>query len=630
MVRQITRADIHKMPDIIQLLPDSVANQIAAGEVVQRPASAVKELVENAIDAGADKIQLILKEAGKALIQVIDNGCGMSLTDARMSFERHATSKIRKADDLFAIRTMGFRGEALASIAAIAQVELKTRRHEDELATCIFIEGSEVISQQACSANTGTSICVKNLFYNTPARRNFLKSNPVEMRHIIDEFQRVALAAPQVFFTLHHDGQEVYHLPATVLKQRIIHLFGNNYNQRLVPVEEDTTIIKLHGFVGKPEFARKTRGEQFFFVNNRFVRDAYLNHAVLTAFEELLPDESFPLYVLFIDIDPSKIDINVHPTKTEIKYQDEKAIYAIIRSAVKRSLGKYNITPSLDFDQENSIEHLVTLKPLEEIVAPTISFNPDFNPFDSDLKVERDTRITRGGGHYRSSPIPANWNTLYEISRKDGPVQHTVHEEKSIPVNEQEVSRAGERQLFQLHNRFILSPIKSGFMLINQQAAHERILYERFLQQLQNQSGFSQQSLFPQSVTLNSSDFELLKELLPDIRALGFDIREFGRNTVVVEGIPADLSNTDEHKLLEQLLEGYKNNQSVLKLDKRDSLARSLARNAATKAGTKMSLEEMNILIDQLFACQMPNLALNGKLVIITFTLNELLERFEK
>jgi len=617
------------MPDIIQLLPDSVANQIAAGEVVQRPASAVKELVENAIDAGADKIQLILRDAGKSLIQVIDNGCGMSLTDARMAFERHATSKIKKAEDLFAIRTMGFRGEAMASIAAIAQVELKTRRHEDELGTCIFIEGSEVLKQEACSTNAGTSISVKNLFYNTPARRNFLKSNPVEMRHIIDEFQRVALANPQVFFTLHHDGQEVYHLPATLLKQRIIHLLGNNYNQRLVPVEEDTTIIKLHGFVGKPEFARKTRGEQFFFVNNRFIRDAYLNHAVLTAFEELLPDESYPLYVLFIDIDPSKIDINVHPTKTEIKYQDEKAIYAIIRSAVKRSLGRYNITPTLDFDQENSIGHLITPKPYEEIVAPTIAFNPDFNPFAAERKVEREIpflRDTRPG----KDPIPSNWDTLYEISKREPVLQHRMHEEKNIEVDEQEISKPSERQLFQVHNRFILSQIKSGFMLINQQAAHERVLYERFLQQLENHSGVSQQSLFPQSVTLNSSDFELLRELLPDVRALGFDIREFGKNTVVVDGIPADLNNIGEHQLLEQLLEGFKNNLAILKLDRRDNLARSLARNAAIKTGTNMSLEEMNLLIDQLFACQMPNLALNGKPVISTFTLNELLDRFEK
>jgi DNA mismatch repair protein MutL len=618
------------MPDIIQLLPDAVANQIAAGEVVQRPASAVKELIENAIDAGADKIQLILKDAGKSLIQVIDNGCGMSLTDARMSFERHATSKIKKAEDLFAIRTMGFRGEAMASIAAIAHVELKTRRHEDELGTCIIIEGSEVLSQEACSANTGTSISVKNLFYNTPARRNFLKSNPVEMRHIIDEFQRVALANPQLFFTMHHDGQEVYHLPGATLKQRIIHLFGNNYNERLVPVEEDTMVIKLRGFVGKPEYARKTRGEQFFFVNNRYIRDAYLNHAVSMAFKELLPEDTFPLYVLFIEIDPAKIDINVHPTKTEIKYQDEQTIYAIIRSAVKRSLGRYNITPSLDFDQENSIGHLVTLKPLEEIVAPTITFNPDFNPFNTDKKIEREIPFLRNSGEYRSSPIPQNWDTLYEISKKEVIIQRQMHEEKSIEVDDQEINKPSERQLFQIQNRFILSQIKSGFMLINQQAAHERILYERFLQQLQNHSGVSQQSLFPQSVTLNSGDFELLKELLPDIRALGFDIREFGKNTVVVEGIPADLNNTSENEILEQLLEGFKNNQAILKLDKRDSLARSLARNAATKAGVKMSLEEMNLLIDQLFACQMPNLALNGKLVITTFTLNELLERFEK
>jgi DNA mismatch repair protein MutL len=618
------------MPDIIQLLPDSVANQIAAGEVVQRPASAVKELIENSIDAGADKIQLILKDAGKSLIQVIDNGCGMSLTDARMSFERHATSKIRKADDLFAIRTMGFRGEAMASIAAIAHVELRTRRHEDELGTCILVEGSEVISQQPCSAPTGTSISIRNLFYNIPARRNFLKSNPVETRHIVDEFQRLALANPGVFFTMHHDGQEVYHLPATALKQRIVHLFGNNYNQRLVPVEEDTSIIKLRGYVGKPEFARKTRGEQFFFVNNRYIRDAYLNHAVLTAFEELLPDESFPLYVLFIEIDPAKIDINVHPTKTEIKYQDEKSIYAIIRSAVKRSLGKYNITPTLDFDQENSIGHLITHKPTEQIIQPSISFNPNFNPFAPEKKADRELPFLRDTGDHRKTAIPQNWDTLYEISRRETTHQHEMHADKTVSVEEQEVSKPSERQLFQVHGRYILSQIKSGFMLISQQAAHERILYERFLQQLETHSGTSQQSLFPQSVTLNGGDFELLKELLPDIRALGFDIREFGRNTVVVEGIPADLGNVAEHTLLEQLLEGFKNNLSILKLDKRDNLARALARNAATKFGVRLSAEEMNLLIDQLFACQMPNIALNGKPIISTFTLAELAERFEK
>jgi len=621
---------IFLMSDIIQLLPDAVANQIAAGEVVQRPASAVKELVENAIDSGADKIQLLLKEAGKALIQVIDNGCGMSLTDARMCFERHATSKIRKAEDLFAIRTMGFRGEAMASIAAIAQVEMKTRRHEDELGTCIVIEGSEVISQEATGTSAGTSIAVKNLFYNTPARRNFLKSNPVELRHIIDEFQRVALAHPEIFFTMHHDGQEVYHLPASQLKQRIVHLFGNNYNQRLVPVEEDTTIINLRGFVGKPEFARRTRGEQFFFVNNRFIRDNYLNHAVMTAFEELLPEDTYPFYVLFIDIDPSKIDINVHPTKTEIKYQDERAIYAIIRSAVKRSLGRYNITPSLDFDQENSIEHLITAKPLEEITPPGITFNPNFNPFDTVAKpAPRESSYQNSNNPYKGG-MTQNWETLYEISKQVPQQQQEMLPDDSFEVNNQAVTKPSERQLFQIHNRYILSQIKSGFMLISQQAAHERILYERFLQQLQNHSGVSQQSLFPQTLTLNGSDFTLLKELLPDIKALGFDIREFGKNTVVVDGIPADLNASSEHQLLEHLLEGFKNNMAILKLDKRDTLARTLARNAATKAGTKLTLEEMNLLIDQLFACQMPNIALNGKPVISTFTLNELMERFEK
>ena len=335
------------MSDIIQLLPDSVANQIAAGEVVQRPASAVKELLENAIDAGANKIQLIVKDAGKALIQLIDNGCGMSVTDARMCFERHATSKVRKAEDLFAIRTMGFRGEAMASIAAIAQVEMKTRRHDEELGTLVEIEGSVFIKQEPVATPQGTSICIKNLFYNTPARRNFLKSNPAEMRHIIDEFQRVSMAHPGVAFSLHHDGIEIYRLPASALKQRIIHLFGNNYNERLIPVEEETSIINLKGFIGKPEFAKRTRGEQFFFVNNRFIKDAYLNHAVNRAYEELLPDDNFPLYVLFIDIDPSKIDVNVHPTKTEIKYLEEKSIYAILHSAVKRSLGRFNISPTI-------------------------------------------------------------------------------------------------------------------------------------------------------------------------------------------------------------------------------------------------------------------------------------------
>jgi DNA mismatch repair protein MutL len=617
------------LTDIIKLLPDSVANQIAAGEVVQRPASALKELIENAIDSGADKIQILIKDAGKSLIQVIDNGCGMSPTDARMCFERHATSKIRKAEDLFAIRTMGFRGEAMASIAAIAQVELKTQRLEDELGTYVRIEGSEIISQEPVSTMPGTSISVKNLFYNTPARRNFLKGNPVEIRHLNDEFQRVALANPDIFFTLHQDAIEVFHLPKGSLRQRITQLFGNAYNQKLVPVEETTSIIELKGYIGKPEFAKKTRGEQFFFVNNRFIKDPYLNHAVMNAFEEVLSADSYPLYVLFIEIDPSKIDINVHPTKTEIKYQDEKSIYAIIRSAVKRSLGRYNISPTLDFNQETGFSQMISPKAFEDIVPPAIAFNPDFNPFSSEKK-EREIPFLRNSLQERKT-LTKNWGSLYEIVQPDAQQSGLeLDGNQQVEIGKQVFKSIG-KQLFQLHNRFIISQIKSGFMLIDQQAAHERILFERFLEHLESRQGASQQSLFPQTVTLNTVDFELVKELLTDIQSLGFQIREFGKNTMIIEGVPADIGkNISELEILEHLLEGFKNNQSALKLNKRDSLARALARNTSIKSGQILSSEEMNLLIDELFACEMPNTSLSGKPVISTFTLEELLQRFEK
>lgn len=619
------------LPDIIQLLPDSVANQIAAGEVVQRPASAVKELVENAIDAGADKIQLIVKDAGKSLIQVIDNGTGMSPTDARMSLERHATSKIKKAEDLFAIRTMGFRGEAMASIAAISQMELKTRRHEDELGTCINVEGSLVTQQEPCACPVGTSICIKNLFYNIPARRNFLKSNPVEMRHIIDEFQRVALANPNIHFTLHHDGEEVFHLPSVQLKQRLLHVLGNNYNEKLVPIDEETTIINVKGFVGKPNFAKRTRGDQFFFVNNRFVKDGYLNHAVLMAFDNLLPPDTFPLYVLFIEIDPAKIDINVHPTKTEIKYQEEKAIYAIIRSAVKRSLGFYNITPSLDFEQETGFDRMITRQALSDIKQPAINFNADFNPF-TERKTEREIPFLKNMDTKKG--IPQNWETLYQITQEKNYAQPDLDLDKPLVNNFGDPALADEknnRQVFQLHNRYMVSQIKSGLMLIDQQAAHERILYERFSAQLENHQGLSQQTLFPQTVTLNAADFALVNDLLPDFLALGFQIRNFGKNTLIVEGVPADIAeNNNLETILEQLIEDYKNNVDTLKLGKRDNLARTLAKNAAIKAGSKLSCDEMNNMIDQLFACNMPNASIGGKQIVITFTLTELAEKFGK
>jgi DNA mismatch repair protein MutL len=615
------------MSDIIQLLPDSVANQIAAGEVVQRPASAVKELMENALDAGSNVIKLIVKDAGKTLIQVIDNGCGMSETDARLSFERHATSKIRKAEDLFSIRTMGFRGEALASIAAIAQVELKTRKADKELGVCIDIEGSEVKNQEACNTPTGTSVCVKNLFFNVPARRNFLKTDSVELRHIIDEFQRVAIPNPQVAFTLHSNTTEVFHLETGTLKQRLVSIFGASYNNRLVPVEEDTGVVKIKGFVTKPEFAKKTRGEQFFFLNKRFIKNPYLHHAVQSAFEQLLPADSFASYFLLLEVDPKTIDINIHPTKTEVKFEDEKLIYAFLRSAVKKSLGQFNIAPSLDFDQEAHLYNM-PLKPADGIYRqPTITVDPNFNPFKSDKSAAS------------SGPAPSerersnrkNWERMVEhlphieVKQKMPEVQQTIH-----PNWDAELQESSPKSVYQLHNKYILSHIKTGFIIIDQQGAHERILYEKIFESFEKNRSASQQELFPRTVEFSLPDFELIKELYSEIQQMGFDIREFGKNTFVIHGTPADMAEHDTGALLEGLLENYKQNLQELKSNKRENLARSMARNLSIKAGKALSQEEMNNLIDELFACKMPYSTPSGKPTISTFSLEDLDKRFKK
>ena len=611
------------MPDIIHLLPDSVANQIAAGEVIQRPASAVKEMMENALDAGASSVRLIVKDAGKALIQVSDDGRGMSANDARICFERHATSKISKADDLFSIRTMGFRGEALASMAAIARIELKTRRAEDETGTLVQAEGSRITKEEPCQCPQGTAISIKNLFFNIPARRNFLKSNAVEMRHIIDEFIRIALSHPDIFFSLHHDGQEVYHLPKSALKQRIIHIFGKQYGERLVPVEEDTNIIDLRGFAGKPDYARKTRGEQFFFVNGRYIRDGYLHHAVMNAYEELLVPGSFPFYALFISIDPAGIDVNVHPAKTEIKFEDEKPIYAIIRSAMKRALGRYNIAPSLDFEaNQNLVEFNQNPK---EIIPPVVRVNPDFNPFGTPQSTPKGASHSQR--NYQSPRLnPGNWEQLYSISK----TEVTPGATPLIAAEEGSDHPLQELQTYQLHQKYILSHIKSGCLVIDQQAAHERILYERYLQQLEDKKGASQQNLFPRTVELNPGDFALVMELREDIKALGFDFREFGKTTLIIDGSPADLAEGNEDKAFERLIEDYKQNLTLLKLDKRNNLARSLAKNSAVKAGTRLNREEMNRLIDELFACKVPKMGISGKPTFITIGLDELAKRFEK
>ncbi len=616
------------MPDIIHLLPDSVANQIAAGEVVQRPASAVKELMENSLDAGSTNIKLHVKDAGKTLIQVIDNGCGMSETDARMSFERHATSKISKADDLFAIRTMGFRGEAMASIAAIAQLEMKTKRIGDEIGVKIEIEGSELKIQEACACPEGTSISVKNLFFNVPARRNFLKNDSVELRHIIDEFQRVSIPNPQVAFSLHHNSTEVFHLEKGTLKQRIMGLFGNSYNNRLVPVEENTSIVNIKGFVIKPEFAKKTRGEQFFFLNKRFIKNTYLHHAVQSAFEELLPRDSFASYFLMLEVDPKTIDINIHPTKTEVKFEDEKAVYAFLRSAIKKSLGQFNITPSIDFNQESHLYNM-PLKPADGIIRqPTIKVNPDYNPFKNDTPKDYTKASSRELSNH------ANWEKLYTKHTEEKPLFEIKQEEETQQIIntdwDNELHESNKKLTYQLHNKYILSHIKTGFMVIDQQGAHERILYERTLDTFEKHQSATQQELFPKTLELNSADFALVKELQEEIKGLGFDIREFGKNTFVIHGVPAATVNYESSALLEGLIENYKQNQQELKLNKRENIARSMARNMSVKAGKALTQEEMNSLIDELFACKMPYSTPSGKPTITTISMEELDKRFKK
>ncbi len=644
------------MADIIQLLPDSIANQIAAGEVVQRPASAVKELMENSIDAGATKVQLILKEAGKVLLQVIDNGSGMSETDARMCFERHATSKIRRAEDLFSIRTMGFRGEAMASIAAVAQVELRTRREADEVGIKVVIEGSELKSHEPEQCPLGTNILIKNLFYNIPARRNFLKSNPVEMKHIMEDFQRIALAHPEVHFTMHHNNTEIFHLPGGNLRQRIIGIFGASHNKNLVPVQEDTESLMVTGFVGKPEFAKKTRGEQLFFVNKRFIKSSYLQHAVMTAYEDLLPRDAFPLFVIFLDIDPARIDVNVHPTKTEIKFEDEKLIYNYLKVAVRHALGQYSVTPTLDFDQEIGLRMSDMPSSPQATYLETIRSNFSFQ---EDKKQESNGagRSSGNNGLTFSNPNTLqsnnlrNWEKLYEgldkdFSEEKAPLREVYSDEEEVEVFENQSITIGssfntgmlddashsfsreQKEPYQLHNRYIVSQIKSGYMLIDQQAAHERILYEKYLQLFDENNVSTQSELFPKTITLSIVDAEMLKEILPDINRLGFDVQEFGQTTFVIHGVPAELKQgANEQQLIERLLEQYKQNVN-LSLDLKENLARSMARSASTKRGKTLNPKEMRALIDELFACAMPFHSPTGVKCFVTYELDEIEKLF--
>jgi DNA mismatch repair protein MutL len=617
--------------DIINLLPENIANQIAAGEVIQRPASAVKELLENAVDAGATEIKLYVNDAGKALVQVIDNGKGMSETDARMSFERHATSKIKNIDDLFHIKTMGFRGEALASIAGVAQVELKTKKAGESVGTYIEIENSVVKSQQPVATNEGTNISMKNLFFNVPARRNFLKSNASELRQIVDEFIRVAMAFPSLFFSLTSNGQEVFHLEKGSLKQRVIQILGNNYSAKIVSVKEETDYMNIYGFVGKPETAKKTRGDQYFFVNNRFIKSAYLNHAVMNAFSEMISKDSFPMYTLFIDIDPSRLDINVHPTKQEIKFEDEKIIYAFVQSAVKHALAQYSVTPTLDFELDSAIQQ-------SDAVSKPFTSEKEFSATGTSLF---NTFTKKNQAHFIDSKSDlGTWNdNLLKQNNLENFSKNNL--EKTVPDTENYYSspfknaaqpKADKKptsdDFIQIHKSFIIAQNENGFIIIHQQNAHERVLYERFTEAMKGKPIAIQRSLFPTAIELAAPDAVLLNELLPDLNILGYQVEPFGKNSFVIQGSPADVPDGNEKDSLEKILEQYKHFNMDMTFSKREKLLRSMAWQQSIKAGTYLSEKEMKSLLEDLFSCTINNTTPTGKPVFLEFKKDELGKMF--
>jgi DNA mismatch repair protein MutL len=669
------------MPDIIQLLPEYLANQIAAGEVVQRPASVVKELLENAVDAGATSVQLIVKEAGKQLVQIVDNGSGMSATDARMSLERHATSKIRSTEDLFRIRTLGFRGEALASIAAVAQVEIRTKQRGQDTGTLLLVEGSAVNSQTPTACPDGTSIAVKNLFFNVPARRNFLKSNAVEMRHILDEFQHVALANPQIAFSLYQNDLEVFSLPAGKLSQRIVALLGNNYKEQLAGCEEVTPFITVKGYIGKPESAKKSRGDQFFFVNNRFIRSAYLNHAVLAAYEGLLPKDTHPFYVLFLELDPKTIDINVHPTKTEIKFEDEKTVYAVVRAAVRQALGIHSLAPSLDFEGD---VNFAPIRPLRtsggganggstggDFALPTPTRHVEFNPDALSASVSAAARQGKSRPDAAERQVPprpteqakrdleAFYRELGQTVRPDEPAApvaaptvppaptlpelpfvHAGSPEPSLNPATAAATAGGNSpthsfthspRATQVLTRYVLLPVKSGLMLIDQEAARERILYEQYASGQERGAVHSQALLFPRPLTFSPADYSVLQELTQPLHLLGFRFAEFGPLTIAIEAVPADLPAQGEKELLESLIEQFRSGAAPPKLDRREALARALARRVAQATSQARLPEiELSALVDKLFACQVPNYTPDGRPTVVLLDGQQLADFFRK
>lgn len=610
---------------IIQLLPDHVANQIAAGEVVQRPASVVKELLENAVDAKASDIKLIVKEAGKTLVQVIDNGLGMNTTDARLCFERHATSKIRQAEDLFDLHTKGFRGEALASIAAIAHVEMKTKQDQEELGNHIVVEGSKLITQEVAVLPKGTSFAVKNLFFNIPARRNFLKSETVEFRHVMDEFQRVAMAHPSISFTLIHNGSELYNLPSSNFRQRIVAIFGGKTNEKLVPVAEDTELVKISGFVGKPEFAKKSRGEQFFFVNDRYIKSPYLHHAIMSAYEGLLKEGNQPSYFLYLQVPPHTIDINIHPTKTEIKFDDEHSLYAILRSAVKHSLGQFNVAPILDFERDSNLDTPYQYKD-KEVDFPTIQVNSGFNPF----ATEKPSKSLSSFGSYKKETSQSNWESLYVGLEQD------TEEIASFSFESEEVTGKlfeddtieTSTSTYQVHKKYIVSAIKSGMLVINQKRAHQRILYEQFLTNITIQKAASQQLLFPLELYFSSDEMQLLKELQHTLENTGFVFDAFKADAIQISGLPVLMKESEVSMVLESLISNLQNEFPESSFSQSDTIAKSMAKSLAIKTGTYLTEKEQENVLNSLFACKEPNVSPFQKPTFITLTVEDLDKRF--
>ena len=611
------------MSSIIQLLPDHVANQIAAGEVVQRPASVVKELLENAVDAKATDIKLIIKDAGKSLVQVIDNGLGMSVTDARLCFERHATSKIRQAEDLFSLHTKGFRGEALASIAAIAHVEMKTKQDQEELGTHIVIEGSKFVSQDVAVLPKGTSFSVKNLFFNIPARRNFLKSETVEHRHIVDEFQRIALAHPNIHFTYYHNGSDLFNLPQSNSRQRIVNIFSGKTNEKLVPVQEETEIVSIQGFVSKPEFAKKNRGGQFFFVNDRFIKSGYLHHAVMAAYEGLLKDGAQPSYFLYLNVPPNTIDINIHPTKTEIKFDDEHALYAILRSAIKHSLGQFNVAPILDFDRDSNLDTPYNYKN-QEASTPTIQVDGAFNPFSDETPNKHFTT-------YRKTENTANWESLYVGLKQDteeiGNIEFESDEVTGSLFNENEIEQATNKT-YQIHKKYIVNPIKSGMVIVDQQRAHQRVLYEQFLTNMTVHQASSQQLLFPLNLFFSSSEMKLISELQLSLVNTGFVFEATNDDHVVISGLPINVTESEVSIVLEQLLGDLQDGIPESSFSQNDSIAKSMAKSLAVKTGTYLTEKEQENLVNGLFACKEPNVSPFQKPTFITMRVEDLDKKF--